>query len=87
MHDRCWANGAAAPCPQAKAVGRKPVTLKGANCGTADTPRKSTRNVSRTQHAQVIADLKQTAGNPGGYFEGMPVLLLYTIGAKATGQP
>lgn len=32
---------------------------------------------------QVIADFRQTGGKPGGYFDGKPVLLLYTIGAKS----
>lgn len=34
-------------------------------------------------NAQVIDDFKQSAGRPGGYFEGTPVLLLYTIGARS----
>ena len=32
---------------------------------------------------QVIADFKQTAGKPGGYFKNAPVLLLHTTGAKS----
>ena len=32
---------------------------------------------------KVIADFKQSGGKPGGYFEGLPVLLLYAIGAKS----
>lgn len=32
---------------------------------------------------QVIADFKQRGGRPGGYFENVPVLLLYTKGAKS----
>lgn len=34
-------------------------------------------------NAKVIADFKQHGGKPGGYFRGLPVLLLYTIGAKS----
>jgi deazaflavin-dependent oxidoreductase (nitroreductase family) len=32
---------------------------------------------------QVIADFNQHGGKPGGYFEGAPVLLLHSIGAKS----
>lgn len=32
---------------------------------------------------QVIADFKQSNGKPGGPFEGAPVLLLHSIGAKS----
>jgi deazaflavin-dependent oxidoreductase (nitroreductase family) len=31
---------------------------------------------------QVIAEFNQHGGRPGGHFEGAPVLLLHTIGAK-----
>lgn len=31
---------------------------------------------------QVIADFNQNGGKPGGHFEGAPVLLLHSIGAK-----
>jgi len=32
---------------------------------------------------QVIADFNQNGGKPGGHFEGAPVLLLHSIGAKS----
>ena len=34
-------------------------------------------------NAQVIADFKQSGGQPGGYFTNIPVMLLYTTGAKS----
>lgn len=34
-------------------------------------------------NAQVIADFRQHGGKPGGYFTNIPVMLLYTIGAKS----
>lgn len=32
---------------------------------------------------QVVADFNRNGGKPGGYFEGAPVLLLHSIGAKS----
>ena len=32
---------------------------------------------------KVIADFNRSGGKPGGYFEGAPVLLLHSIGAKS----
>lgn len=34
-------------------------------------------------NAQVIADFNAHNGQPGGYFEGKPVLLLHAVGAKS----
>ena len=36
-----------------------------------------------SDNPRVIADFKQNGGKPGGYFTNVPVLLLYTIGAKS----